>query len=172
MDTLETRFHAWENHPPADLVGDPIWRMTAYRMALFMADLVRDDVKVLVRGGAPGHKITQLESSVESVEANLSEGYSKYSGRDRARFFETALASAREARGWYRRTSQWLGVVETQERRMLLTQVIKMLTVAIPSERSGGSERRMRRPRRDGGDNDASTSTSTSTPTNTRTNNH
>ena len=85
-----------------------------------------------------------LESSVESVEASVSEGF-EVSGKDRARFFEMALASAREARGWYRRSSQWLGNEEAEERRLLLTQVIKILTVAIPRERSGGSERRIRR---------------------------
>ena len=59
-----------------------------------------------------------------------------------------ALASAREARGWYRRTSQWLGTQEAEERRMMMTQVIKVLTVAIPQERNGGSERRIKRPRK------------------------
>ena len=152
MDNLEARFQQWQNTPPPDLAGDPIWRMTAYRISLFMADLVRLDARRLVDHGAPHHKVTQLESSVESVEANISEGYSKFSGRDRARFFEMALSSAREARGWYRRSSQWLGTGEAEERRMLMTQVIKILTVAIPQERSGGSERRIRRarkPRRD-----------------------
>ena len=148
MDNLEARFQQWQKTPPPDLIGDPIWRMTAYRISLFMADLVRLDALSLVHHGAPNHKVTQLESSVESVEANLSEGYSKFSGKERARFFEMALASAREARGWYRRSSQWLGTEEAAERRMLMTQVIKILTVAIPRERSGGSERRIRRARK------------------------
>ena len=147
MNNLEAQFQQWQNTPPPDLIGDPIWRMTAYRISLFMADLVRLDARSLVDHGAPSHKVTQLESSVESVEANISEGYSKFSGKDRARFFEMALASAREARGWYRRSSQWLGTDQAEERRMLLTQVIKILTVAIPRERSGGSERRIRRAR-------------------------
>ena len=80
MDNLEARFRECEKHPPLHLRGDPIWRMTAYRMALFLADLVRFDVNLMVRGRAPRHKIDQLEGSVESVEANISAGYSKYSG--------------------------------------------------------------------------------------------
>ena len=147
MANLQAHFEQWQKQPPLDLVGDPLWRMTAYRISLFMADLVRSDARKLFDRGAPSHKATQLESSVESVEANISEGYSKFSGKDRARFFEMALASAREARGWYRRSSQWLGNEEAEERRLLLTQVIKILTVAIPRERSGGSERRIRRAR-------------------------
>ena len=91
MDNLEAQFRQWQNTPPPDVIGDPIWRMTAYRISLFMAGLVRLDARRLVDHGAPNHKVTQLESSVESVEANLSEGYSKFSGKDRARFFEMAL---------------------------------------------------------------------------------
>ena len=156
MANLEAQFEQWPKQPPPDLVGDPIWRMTAYRISLFMADLVRLDARKLFDLGAPSHKTNQLESSVESVEANLSEGYSKFSGKDRARFFEIALASAREARGWYRRSSPWLGSQEAAERQMMLTQVIKILTVAIPDERGGGSERRIRRARKLRHDNRAS----------------
>ena len=147
MDKLETQFSEWEKEPPHDLRGDPLWRMKAYRIALFLSDLVRKDVDDILKRGAPHHKVIQLESSVESVEANLSEGYSKFSGKDRARFFETALASARESRGWYRRSRYWLGTDEAAERQMLMTQVIKILTVAIPDERNGGAERRIRRAR-------------------------
>jgi four helix bundle protein len=145
MNKLEAQFREWEKDPPPDLRGDSLWRMTAYRMAYFLAELVRDDARHLQRRGAPWHKIDQLERSVESVESNISEGYSKFSGKERAKFFETALASAREARGQYRRTSEWLGSEESEERRMMLTQVIKILTVTIPRERNGGSERRIRR---------------------------
>ena len=145
MDNLEARFREWEKQPPPDLRGDSLWRMTAYRMAYFLAELVRHDATNLLQRRAPWHKVDQLERSIESVESNISEGYSKFSGKERAKYFETALASAREARGWYRRTSQWLGGGESEERRMLLTQIIKMLTVAIPRERNGASERRIRR---------------------------
>ena len=148
MDSLEAEFHEWEKRPPEDLRGDPLWRMTAYRIALFMSDLVRHDAHKILSRGAPGHKVVQLESCVESVEANISEGYSKFSGRDRARFFETALASARESRGWYRRSRHWLGSEEAAERQMMMTQVIKILTVAIPRERNGSSELRIRRARK------------------------
>ena len=148
MDSLESQFERWQKQPPRDLVGDPIWRMTAYRIALFLADLVRQDARILFDRGAPSHKVSQLESSVESVEANISEGYWKFSGKDRAKCFETALASAREARGWYRRSRQWLGSRGAEERQMLMTQVVKKLTVTIPRERNGASERRIKRARK------------------------
>jgi four helix bundle protein len=143
VDRLEAQFREWQNKPPRDLVGDSLWRLTAFRMSLFMSDVARRDAIRLLQRGAPGYKINQLERSVESVEANVAEGYSKFSGKERARFFETALGSAREAREWYRRSSEWLGTAEAEERRMLLTQIIKILTVAIPRERGGASQRRI-----------------------------
>jgi four helix bundle protein len=43
----------------------------------------------------------QLYEAVGSVSANLAEGYSRGTGKDRARFYEYALGSARESRDWY-----------------------------------------------------------------------
>ena len=148
MDKFEARFREWEKRPPRDLVGDSLWRLTSFRMALFMSEVVRVDARTMFDRGAPSYKISQLERSVESIEANISEGYSKFSGKERARYFETALGSAREARGWYRRTGYWLGIPEAEERRMLLTQIVKILTVAIPLERRGASEQRIQRARK------------------------
>ena len=42
----------------------------------------------------------QLFRAVGSVHANISEGYSRQSGKDQARFYEYALGSDREARGF------------------------------------------------------------------------
>jgi four helix bundle protein len=99
---------------------------------------------LLLRTGAPRQSIDQLERSVSSIKATISEGYSKFSGKERARYYETALCSAREAREWYRDLGLWLGTSDAEERGMLLTRVIKILTVAIPEEREGASETRIR----------------------------
>src|SRR5687767_12658331 len=143
MSQLEDRFSEWEREPPADLFGDPMWRLPAFRISLFLAGVVRSDVKFLLRTGAPRRNIDQLERCVPSIKANISEGYSKFSGKERARYYETALCSAREAREWYRDLGSWLGR-SAAERGMLLTRVIKILTVAIPEEREGASETRIR----------------------------
>ncbi len=39
--------------------------------------------------------------TVGSIRANIAEGYSRGTGKDRARFYEYALGSARESRDWY-----------------------------------------------------------------------
>jgi four helix bundle protein len=121
--------------PSGDLLRSE-WRCSCLDIAL-------EDVSFLVRRGAAALRIAQLERSVESIEANIAEGYSKFSGKDRARFFEMALGSAREAREWYRRSGHMIGAPHAFERRLLLTEIIKILTVVIPQERSGACERRI-----------------------------
>ena len=145
MSSLAERFAAFEKVPPPDLFGDPIWRLPAYRIALFLSDLLPSDTSLLYKTACQRHVIDQLARSVDSVRSNITEGYSKYSGRERARYYESALCSAREARDWYRRVIPWLGQDAAMERGALLTRVIKILLVAIPQERSGANEYRLRR---------------------------
>ena len=50
----------------------------------------------------------QLYSAVGSIEANIADGYSRSSGKDRCRFFEYALSSApRVSRGTVPRDRFW-----------------------------------------------------------------
>ena len=92
----------------------------------------------------------QLRRSAISIPANIAEGYSRFSGKDRARFYELALGSAREAREWYARLSGPLGAHAVAQRTDLLNHIIRILTYAIPEERSGSSERRMSARRKPG----------------------
>lgn len=163
METLQERFAAFEKMPPADLFGDPIWRLPAYRISLFLSEVSQADTDALLKTPCPQHVTDQLLRSVDSVRANIAEGYSRLSGRERARYFEMALGSAREARDWYRRTIPWLGENSALERASLLTRVIKILLVAVPQERNGATEFRLRRksPRNDHSDPSSSPSSST-----------
>lgn len=90
------------------------------------------------------HLADQLERAVDSIGINIAEGYGRLHGRERARFYEYALGSAREAREWYARSAALLGDGVALGRARLLTRAAKILTVAIPQERAGSSEQRMR----------------------------
>jgi len=59
-------------------------------------------------------------------------------GKDRARFFEYSLGSAREARDWYFKSSHTLKEEVVKHRIDLLTQIIKMLSVLTPNQRQKG----------------------------------
>lgn len=70
-----------------------------------------------------------------SISANLAEGYSRGTGRDRARFYEYALGSARESRDWYYKGRHILGPAVTTHRLNLLTQIIRLLLTMVPQQR-------------------------------------
>jgi hypothetical protein len=142
MDPVERDFERWEGSPPAEVIGDSIWRLPAYRLSRYLAMLVDHDVPA-IREHSPS-RAEQLERAVDSIGINIAEGYSRLHGRERARFYEYALGSAREAREWYARIGDCLPPGIALGRCRLLSRAIKILTVAVPQERAGSSERRIR----------------------------
>ena len=80
----------------------------------------------------------QLYRAIGSISANIAEGYSRGTGRDRARFFEYALGSAREGRDWYFKGRHALGYELAQHRSEQLAEVISMLVAIIPRQRTNG----------------------------------
>jgi four helix bundle protein len=77
----------------------------------------------------------QLYRALGSISANISEGYSRGTGRDRARFYEYALGSARETRDWYYKGRDVLGEAVTGHRLDLLASIIRLLLKIIPDQR-------------------------------------
>ena len=90
-----------------EIKADSLWKMTAYRLALFLSDLGWRDTVKLVRERRMIGLSDQLYRALGSISANLAEGYSRGTGKDRARFYEYALGSARESREWYLRVTSW-----------------------------------------------------------------
>ena len=129
------KFVEWEQSVPEVIRGDVLWKMKAYRLSLFLSDLCWEDVSGLEKDTRTKSLSNQLYRAVGSIAANLEEGYSKLSGKDRARFYEYALGSARESRGWYYRGRHVLGEEVFNHRAGLLTEIIKMLIVIVPAER-------------------------------------
>ncbi len=127
--------NSWEAQVPAVLKTDVLWSATVHRMALFCTDIAWYDVKKLIGDKRTKSLADQLYRSVGSISANFAEGYSRQSHRDRARFFEYALGSAREARDWYYKSRHVLGEEITDHRLHLLTAIIKQLITIVPSER-------------------------------------
>ena len=77
----------------------------------------------------------QLYRSLGSISANVAEGYSRGTGKDRARFYEYSLGSARESRDWYFKARHVLGDQVFQHRLQLLTDTIRLLLTIIPQQR-------------------------------------
>ena len=127
-------FSAWEETVPDAIRGDVLWRMTVYRLALFLSDQSWDDVTTLHRDGRTRRVADQLYRAVGSISANVAEGYSRGSGKDRARFYEYALGSAREARDWYYTARHKLGDDVTAARLDLLAEICRQLLGTIRNQ--------------------------------------
>ena len=135
------KFAEWESDVPEVLREDALWIVKAYRLSLFLADVAWRDVMKLSK--APGMRSLsdQLYRSCGSVCANIEEGYSKKSSKDRARFYEYSLGSARETRGWFYRARHVLGEEVATHRLALSTEIIKLLLTMVPDQRGQGKQR-------------------------------
>jgi four helix bundle protein len=125
----------WETTVPEKIKADSVWKSKAYRLALFLSDLAWHDVNKLAGDKRTIALADQLCRAAGSISANIEEGYSRGTGRDRARFYEYGLGSARETRGWYYKGRHVLGPPVTQHRMSLLTEIIKLLLVMAPDQR-------------------------------------
>jgi len=132
-------YEMWVKTVPAEITSDSLWKMEAYRLALFAADVAWHDVTKLASDRRTWEVASQLYRAVGSIEANISEGYSRGSGRDRARFYEYALGSARESRGWYYKGRHVLAEPVVEHRLRLITQIIRLLLAMVPDQRAFSS---------------------------------
>ena len=131
-------YEEWLASVSSDFTQDPLWRMEVYRLAVFVSDLAWRDVSRLIKDRRMLGVADQLYRAVGSIGANVAEGYSRRSGKDQARFYEYALGSAREARGWYRQGRHVLSESVATHRIKLVTQIIRLLLTIIPAERGYG----------------------------------
>ena len=128
-------YEEWASSVPKEITGDSLWKMEAYRLGLFAADVGWQDVTKLTRDNRTRSLSDQLYRALGSISANLAEGYSRGTGKDRARFYEYALGSTRESRDWYYKGRHVLGEEITNNRMNLLAQIIRLLLTMVPQQR-------------------------------------
>ena len=129
------RYQEWEQSVPEAITADSLWKMRAYRLGLFVADIGWSDITKLAKDNRTLRLSGQLYEALGSVGANLAEGYSRGTGKDRARFYEYSLGSARESRDWYFKGRHILGENVTQHRIQLLSEIIRLLLAMVPQQR-------------------------------------
>ena len=132
------RYAEWQAGVPDELKGDSLWKLEVYRLALFSSDIAWQDVLALSKNLLTRDLAHQLYRAICSISANIAEGYSRSTGKDRARFLEYSLGSAREARDWYYKSRHILKEEVVKHRINLLTQIIKILSVLTPNQRQKG----------------------------------
>ena len=92
------KYAEWLVDVPSEITNDPIWKLEVYRLGLFAGDIGWQDVHFLAKKPLMLSIADQLHRSIDSISVNLTEGYSRSKGPDRARFIEASLGSARESR--------------------------------------------------------------------------
>ncbi len=129
------KYLEWQETVFAEIKNDPIWKLEVYRLALFAGDIGWQDVLTLSKVNLMYSIADQLHRALGSISANLTEGYSRSKGLDRARFIEISLGSARESRDWYYKSRHVLKTEVVSHRIGLITHIVGMLTPMIPHQR-------------------------------------
>lgn len=132
------KYVEWQASVNDEIKGDSLWKLEVYRLALFAAYISWQDALALNKTPLTRNLADQLYRAVCSISANIAEGYSRSTGKDRARFLEYSLGSAREARDWYFKSQHTLKEDVIKHRIGLLTQIIKMLSILTPNQRQKG----------------------------------
>jgi four helix bundle protein len=128
-------YQEWLKTVPSEIINDPIWKLEVYRFALFAGDIGWEDALALLKNYLTREIAGQLYSALSSISVNLTEGYSRSKGLDRARFFEYSLGSARESRDWYYKSRYVLSEEIIKHRLSLTTKIVAMLTPMIRHQR-------------------------------------
>lgn len=126
----------WVETLPREITNDGLWKVEAYRLSLFLSEICWHDISKLIEDSRMRRLSDQLYRAVGSISANIAEGYSKSTGRDRARFYEYALGSARESRDWYYKAHHLLSDEVLKHRMSLSTQIIRLLITMVPQQRN------------------------------------
>jgi four helix bundle protein len=129
-------YKEWEVVVPASITNDVLWKVSAYRYSLFLGDIAWQDVTKLMQDRRTIGLANQLYEAVGSIGANIAEGYSRGTGKDRARFYEYSLGSARESRDWYFKARHVLGDDVITHRFTILTEILRLLLTMIPQQRA------------------------------------
>ena len=129
----------WERTCPLDITSDVLWKLDAYRAALYLLHVWRGDRKALLAAPGGDHVAGQLTKATGSICANLAEGYSRSTRADRLRFLDYALGSTRECVTWYQAATDILADEQLASRLHLLTRIRSLLLGLIRSLRVGPS---------------------------------
>ena len=82
IKSSQMNYEEWEDSVPNEITNDSLWKMEAYRLGLFAADVGWHDVTTkLMRDKRTVEMSNQLYRALGSVSTNLAEGYSRGTGR-------------------------------------------------------------------------------------------
>jgi len=93
-------FLKWAETVPAEIRGDTLWMIEAYRLGLYLGDLAWGYANRIAIDFRLHDVADQLRRATRRISACIAEGYSRDTGKGRSTYYEYALGSSREARDW------------------------------------------------------------------------
>jgi four helix bundle protein len=120
---------------------DSLEKVIFYQKSLILWDLFWTDSEVLLKDIRGKELLKQLVASVDSISANIEEGYGRGFGKEYPQFLRISRGSARESKGRYQRCSKLLPKNIIEDRIKLLNEIIAMETKTIQTlEQRGGKK--------------------------------
>lgn len=110
---------------------DSLENYRVYLTARQLFDAFWDDSEILGRDVRGRELVRQQARSLDSICANIEEGYGRGFGKEWPQYLRFARGSARESRGRYERCARLLPAEVLAERTSALNQVIGGLTKTI-----------------------------------------
>ena len=110
---------------------DALDKVIFYQKSLQLWKLYWSDSEELLKDFRGKELARQLVRSVDSISANIEEGYGRGFGKEYPHFLRIARGSARESKGRYLRCSMLLNEKNIFERVSLLDEIIAMITKSI-----------------------------------------
>ena len=127
----------WVARAPRALVSEAIWKVRAFQIGAYIASTAACDALPFERHPRFAHVAPQPVRAAGSIAANIAEGYSRQSRRDRIKYFEYALGSAHDAKSWYTTAADAFDAAALEERLTYLARVTQLLLRMIQNERQG-----------------------------------
>ncbi len=140
-------FEQWENEVPTSIQADPLWKVEAYRLSLFLSDLAWLDVTKLAADPRTLGICDQLYRAVGKISSNISEGYSRGTCEARGLYYAYAAGATREARDWYFKGRHISGFAVSNHRIELCTSIIRLTLTPIRRERQASRRISAKEPR-------------------------
>ena len=112
-------------------VADSLEEFRVYQVARQLFDAFWDDSEILSRDVRGRELARQQVRSLDSICANIEEGYGRGFGKEWPHYLRIARGSARESRGRYERCGRLLSVEMLEQRLAALNQIIGGLTKTI-----------------------------------------
>lgn len=110
---------------------DRLEEFTAYTLSLEIWDEYWSDSEVLIKDVRGKEIVSQLTRSTGSISANIEEGYGRNFSKEFPQFLRYSRGSARETKGWYKKSKFLLNEEAIKARIEKLDSIIAILTKTI-----------------------------------------